>query len=97
MTAAISMLVAVGAAWTPHASLAIRSQRLGASFLLPARQVRLPQIACLVTEDDVEVAVEQAEKLWAQALEARQRADKLSGDAESLAEEVCRLPSFHLK
>ena len=54
----------------------------------PVPQARHAPVALLVTEDDVEAAVEKAEKLWAQALDARQRSDKLSGEAEALAEEV---------
>lgn len=46
---------------------------------------------CLVTEDDVEAAVEKAEKLWAQAFEARKRAEKLSDEAETFAQQArCR-------
>ena len=45
-----------------------------------------------VTADDVEAAVERAEALWAKALNARQRADSLSGEAETLADEARRRP-----
>ena len=38
----------------------------------------------MVTADDVELAVEVAEKLWAEALEAREKADKLATDAEEM-------------
>ena len=57
--------------------------RLLVSDLKPART---GSAACLVTEDDVEIAVEVAEKLWAEALTARETADRLSSEAENLCE-----------
>lgn len=60
-----------------------------------------PSPFLLVTEEEVEAAVEKAEKLWALALEARQKADQLSGEAESFAEKVAHplvcLPSSRPK
>ena len=41
----------------------------------------------MVTADDVEIAVEKCEKLWADALAAREKMDEISTEAESLAEE----------
>ena len=38
-----------------------------------------------VTADDVEMAVEKAEKLWADALAAREKAEALAVEAEELA------------
>ena len=38
-----------------------------------------------VTADDVEIAVEKAEKLWADALAAREKAETLAVQAEELA------------
>jgi len=43
-------------------------------------------INCLVTADDVELAVEKCEKLWADALAARKQVEELSNEAEELAE-----------
>ena len=43
-------------------------------------------IKCLVTEADVEGAVEKAEKAWEAALAAREKADELSTKAEEMAE-----------
>ena len=48
-------------------------------------------ILCLAAEEEdeeLEKAVAKAEKLWSLALAARQRADRLSSEAEALAEEV---------
>jgi len=46
----------------------------------------LPAIVCLVTEADVEAAVANAERLWENALAAREKVDLLSSEAEELAE-----------
>ena len=47
----------------------------------------VPQIAFKLTADELELAVEKAENLWAEALAAREKAEKLSGDAEEAANE----------
>jgi hypothetical protein len=43
-------------------------------------------INCLVTEDDVVAAVDKCERLWADALAAREKVDLLSTEAEQLSE-----------
>eukprot|EP00966_Prymnesium_polylepis_P045954 1063602-Prymnesium_polylepis.1 len=80
-----SLLATSAAAWTHTAVVTRATHRRRPN---PARAARSP--FCLVTEDDVEAAVEKAEAAWAEALEARKLADKLSGEAETLAEEVGR-------
>mmetsp|Transcript_27876 Transcript_27876/g.39186 ORF Transcript_27876/g.39186 Transcript_27876/m.39186 type:complete len:141 (-) Transcript_27876:482-904(-) len=42
----------------------------------------------LVTEEEVLVAVEESEKLWEKALEARKKANELSDEAEKVGEEA---------
>ena len=54
--------------------------------ILPSRRSNCNPILFLVTEDDVLKAVEDAEKLWAEALEARKTANALSDRAEEEAE-----------
>ena len=55
-----------------------------------AAAVGVPRSAAIVlkvTADDVELAVEVAEKLWGEALEAREKAEKLSTEAEERSEQ----------
>jgi hypothetical protein len=70
-----------------------------AAALLPARVAcgvhaphlavrRAPPLLLLVTEEEVEAAVERAEALWADALAARKRAEALSADSEEAAAEA---------
>lgn len=51
-----------------------------------ARSRRYRTVCCLVSEDEVLEAVDKAEELWAQALEARKTANALSDRAEEEAE-----------
>ena len=82
------------AAWAPCLSVGCRrTPAKPAGVARAVTHARHARVALLVTEDDVEAAVEKAEKLWAQALDARQRSDKLSGEAEAIAEEVARTHS----
>lgn len=53
--------------------------------IAPMVGLRRAALRCVVTEDDVEKAVEKAEKLWADALAARKKADALSAEAEEMA------------
>jgi hypothetical protein len=53
-----------------------------------ATQLRATRILSLVTADDVEAAVQAAEKLWEEALAAREKADSLSAEGEALATEA---------
>lgn len=52
---------------------------------------RAAAVFCLVTADDVEMAVEKAERLWADALAAHEKAEALSSEAESLAESSAKV------
>ena len=54
--------------------------------IAPMVGLRRAALRCVVTEDDVEKAVEKAEKLWADALAARKKADALSAEAEEMAQ-----------
>ena len=45
-------------------------------------------VSALVTEEEVELAVQKAEDSWAAALAAREKAEKLSIDAEEAAEDA---------
>ena len=80
----LSLLASSGLGWTPlptPLALSVRphQQRVAACrFALPTMKV---------TADDVELAVETAEKLWADALAAREKADALAAEAEELADQ----------
>jgi hypothetical protein len=52
--------------------------------LLPSTPCSRPPRLAAVTEDQVLAAVEEAESLWAKALEARQKADEAAGKAEAV-------------
>jgi hypothetical protein len=63
----------------------------GFTLTLPVRSsCRAPSrhasIKCLVTAEDVEIAVEKCERLWADVMEARKKVEQLSNEAEELTE-----------
>ena len=66
-------------------------QRSAQSSLAVPMLPRAPFIICLVTADDVEMAVEKCENLWADALAARKKVEELSTEAEELAESSAAL------
>jgi hypothetical protein len=88
----------VGAAVVALVAFAMQVQSFGSSTVPHRRNLRLSQPSTgsvdqqintrlsLVSEDDVIEAVERAETLWAQALEARKTANALSSRAEEEAE-----------
>ena len=68
-----------------HSATALSSLNTPLSLRAPPTP-RLPAPTLKTTESDVEEAVEVAERLWAKALEAREKADELAERAASLAE-----------
>jgi hypothetical protein len=77
----VLLLSANGAhCWSPPASYAAS---VAPALPSPARVLAWMK----VTADDVEIAVETAERLWAEALEAREKAERLSEEAETMAGE----------
>ncbi|KAL1521764.1 hypothetical protein AB1Y20_021418 [Prymnesium parvum] len=84
----LGALCAAGSFLSLHGPHRLKPHALRPPELVARGWRNIPSIVALVSEDDVEAAVEKAEKLWAQALEARKRADRLSNEAESVAEEV---------